>query len=70
MKNIDSFDEKLNNKIRAKAKKILFEKMKFEGTHLLLFSNDTSNDNSALVETVVDAMIKFSNLSKTEKLKK
>lgn len=49
---------------RDKAKKILFDKMKYQGTHELLFPNGKLSDNNALTDTIIDAMMDFKNEKK------
>ena len=50
--------------MREIAKKILFETLKFQCAHEVLFSTGKITDNSALIETVIDAMEKYKNTSK------
>ena len=44
---------------RDKAKKILFDKLKFQGTHELLFPTGKLSDHNAIIDTVIDAMVDF-----------
>ena len=48
--------------MRKEARKILFEMLKFQGAEEVLFSTGKITDQSALIETVIDAMEKFKNL--------
>jgi 2-iminoacetate synthase ThiH len=48
--------------MRKEARKILFETLKFQGSEEVLFSTGKVTDQSALIETVIDAMEKFKNL--------
>jgi hypothetical protein len=49
--------------MKKQARKILYETLKKEGWHLALFPNGsiTYETNSALIDTVLDGMIEFSN---------
>lgn len=47
--------------MRHKAKKILYETLKSEGNEELLFPTGKISDNNALIETIIDAMIKLKN---------
>jgi len=51
--------------MRKQAKKILFETLKYQGSEELLFSTGKITDQNSLIETVIDAMLKFKNLNKS-----
>ncbi len=44
---------------RDKAKKILFDKLEFEGTHEVLFPTGNLSDSNAIIDTIIDAMVDF-----------
>ena len=44
---------------RKQAKKILFEKLKFQGHHYLLFPEGELKDDNAIIDTIIDAMFEF-----------
>jgi len=44
---------------RKHAKMILFEKLKFEGQHFVLFPDGELKDNNAIIDTIIDAMFEF-----------
>ena len=46
---------------RNKAKKFLFDVLQHEGHEFVLFANGKLSDGNAIIETVIDAMIKFKN---------
>lgn len=47
---------------RKKAKSILFNELKIQGSEEVLFPDGKKNHNSGLIETVIDAMVKFKEL--------
>jgi len=61
--------------MKKKVKKLLFDKLEFQGLHLTLFPNGKLSDSNSVIEAVVDAMIEFKGEkleqevdSKTEKI--
>lgn len=52
---------------RKKAKRILFDTLKDEGWEEVLFPTCSIKDNNAIIETVIDAMIKFKTSDKNKK---
>jgi len=47
--------------MRKAAKKILFDTLKEEGWAEVLFPTSSIKDSNAIIEMVIDAMIKFKN---------
>jgi hypothetical protein len=49
--------------MRKEARKILFETLKFQGSEKVLFSTGKITHQSALIESVIDAMEKFKKIT-------
>ena len=50
--------------MRNKARKILFDTMEYQGCQWVIFNEDEPNRNNGIIESVIDAMVKFKNLDK------